>query len=763
MNTERPDNDDAGAEARAAGNARDTGGAPAGGVGDDGNAAARGREQRERAEQPEPGARGGGGESAERPGAVDGGGATDVGSGAGQSGDASGGAGGLGEPGGTGGSEEGPARSGDTEDPEGSGSSGDGPEDARAEGAPDAGAPDDHAPDDGGRDRDRDRDRDGEPGTAGSASAEDTPAADAEKPGGNGSAGASPSRPAGSPEPSGSADSPSSPGSTKSPDSLDSPESSEPSRFPDSPESSEPSRSSDSVGSPGGSDGSGDASRADDPDGKGHRTGAARRTPVLIASVAAAVLLVGGGGAYLATGLAGGSGSGADTTPGANGDPTPPPLALDGYAEGGVPGIAPGEPNPYGAVYRADGPLPKGPGSAPVYRTPGPVTQEQVSGLAKALGVEGRPVAEGGSWRIGGKDGSGPVLRVDQKAPGAWTFSRNALSTDNCKGATCKVPPADAPPVSEEAAEKAALPLLKALGQDTAKLDASRAVGTDRTVNAAPEVGGLPTHGWDTVVTVGSDGAVGGAQGRLLKPAKSDTYPVVGAERALKLMNAAPGADRRGGIGGCATPAPLDEGGENGGVPCQETSAVPPKDEGGGTDGKETLTVDRAVFGLASHSVDGQPALVPSWLFEVRTPGVRETSTVTYPAVDPEYLASATRSGEGSAAPSGPGDEPTSAPAERPVDVEGYTAEGDELTVTFTGGVCADYTTTARESGGKVTVTVTEKTRPGEVCILIAKQYQQTVRLDAPLGDREVVDRDGDAVPLHKDGARLPAPSGERS
>ncbi|MBD9730526.1 hypothetical protein IGX29_01580 [Streptomyces sp. H28] len=472
----------------------------------------------------------------------------------------------------------------------------------------------------------------------------------------------------------------------------------------------------------------------------------------MIASVAAAVLLVGGGGAYLATSLAGGSGSG--TTPGANGDPTPPPLALDGYAEGGVPGIAPGEPNPYGATYRADGSLPEGPGSAPVYRTRGQVTQDQVATLAKALGVEGTPVSEDGYWRIGGKDGSGPVLRVERQAPGAWTYSRNALGTDNCKGDSCKVPPVNVPPVSEEAAEKAALPLLKALGQDGAKLDASRAVGINRTVNATPEIGGLPTHGWDTVVTVGADGAVGGAQGRLVKPVKSDTYPVVGAEEALKLMNTAPGADGRGGIGGCATPVPL-AGGETPEPACEDP-AMPPGDGGG-----QTLTVDEAVFGLAPHSVDGQPALVPSWLFEVRTPGVRETSTVTYPAVDPAYLSSASRSGEASPAPSRPGDEPTSAPAERSVHVEGYTAEGEELTVTFTGGVCADYRTTARESGGTVTVTVTEKPWPGKVCILIARQYQQTARLDAPLGDRRVVDEDGESVPLRKDGARLPAPPEE--
>ncbi|MFC9547649.1 hypothetical protein ACFTXK_23885 [Streptomyces sp. NPDC056956] len=650
MNTERPDNDDAGAEARAAGHARDTGGAPAG---DEEKAAARDQEhgEREERERDEQGRQDEQGERAGREGSGTADGSAGPRDDAGEARD-----------------DDGPA----AEDP------------AREDGA--AGEPAGEAP----AAAEVGEDRTG--GPAGAPAADDSSAAQ---------------------------------------DGADDSGTPDGSHHPGHPDHSD------------GSDGS-DRARS--------RSGARSRTPVLIASVAAAVLLVGGGGAYLATSLAGGSGSG--TTPGANGDPTPPPLALDGYAEGGVPGIAPGEPNPYGATYRADGPLPEGPGSAPVYRTRGQVTQDQVVTLAKALGVEGTPVPEDGNWRIGGKDGSGPVLRVERQAPGAWTYSRNALGTDNCKGDSCTVPPVNVPPVSEEAAEKAAAPLLKALGQDEAKLDASRTVGINRTVNASPEIGGLPTHGWDTVVTVGADGAVGGAQGRLLKPVKSDTYPVVGAEEALKLMNTAPGADGRGGIGGCATPVPL-EGGETPEPACEEP-AMPPEDGGG-----RTLTVDEAVFGLAPHSVAGQPALVPSWLFEVRTPGGRETSTVTYPAVDPAYLTSASRSGEASPAPSRPGDEPTSAPAERSVHVEGYTAEGEELTVTFTGGVCADYRTTARESGGKVTVTVTEKPWPGKVCILIARQYQQTVRLDAPLGDRRVVDEDGESVPLRKDGARLPAPPEE--
>ncbi|MEQ8144260.1 hypothetical protein [Streptomyces sp. OP7] len=472
-----------------------------------------------------------------------------------------------------------------------------------------------------------------------------------------------------------------------------------------------------------------------------------RRSPVLVASVAAAVLLVGGGGAYLAAGA--GEDKGAGTTPGANGDPTPPPLALDGFSESGPNGIAPGEPNPYGATYRADGTLPEGPDTAPVFHARGQVTEDKVVALAKALGMEGRPVAEGASWRIGGQDGSGPTLRVDTQAPGTWTFSRNIPGGDNCKGATCKAPSGTGgPAVSEAAAKKAAAPVLKAVGQDEAKLDASQLLDGRRVVNADPVVGGLPTYGWTTGVVVGAGGEVVGGSGRLAEPVKGDTYPVVSADEALASMNGAPGAGDRVEIGGCATPVPLEDGQQR-----EEPCAPDAKPAG------DTVSVDDAVFGLAAHSVDGRPALVPSWLFEVRPAGSDSPFTVTHPAVAPSFLASPTGSGEQPGErPSRPGDEPTSAPASRDVAVEGYTAEGDELTVTFSGGVCADYAATASESGGRVTVKVTETPWPDKVCIMIAKQYQQTVRLDAPLGDREVVDARGEAVPLHKEGARLPAP-----
>ncbi|MGC9438458.1 hypothetical protein [Streptomyces sp. WG5] len=484
----------------------------------------------------------------------------------------------------------------------------------------------------------------------------------------------------------------------------------------------------------------------------------ARRRPraVAVASVATAVLLVGTGGAWLAASASGGGPDGG-TAAGASGDGTPPPLVLDDHGsqngQGGTHGIAPGEPNPYGVTYRADGALPEGPGSAPVYRAEGEVTEAEVARLAKALGVDGAPRVQGGAWKAGtAGDGSGPLLTVNRQAPGTWTFHRYTPGTDNCKkGAVCKAPSADGSPVSEAVAKKAAAPVLKALGQDDAKLDASQVMGARRAVNADPEVGGLPTYGWTTGVVVGARGEVVGGSGQVKAPVEGDTYPVLGAEETLALLNA-PGGTSGAGIGGCASPVPHRDRVD---MPCAPPTGASEQP------GKQTATVEDAVFGLAAHPVRGRQALVPSWLFEVRAPGAEDAATVTYPAVDPKYV---TTTGPAAPHPSASAsDEPSSAPGDpRDVRVNGYTAAGGELTVHFTGGVCSDYGATAKESAGKVTVTVTETPHPEKVCILVAKEYERTVPLDEPLGDRKVVGSDGKEIPVHKPGARLPAPSGSR-
>lgn len=453
--------------------------------------------------------------------------------------------------------------------------------------------------------------------------------------------------------------------------------------------------------------------------------------------MAAAVLLVGGGGAYLASSSSSSGGSGDGTGSAASGGGgTPPALALDGYATGGTNGIASGEPNPYGETYKAKGTLPAGPGSAAVYSPQGDVGKDSVARLAKALGVVGTPVAEGQYWKVGGQDGSGPSLQVNKAAPGLWTFNRYAPGTDSCTGTLkCAQDPGTSAtdPVSVAVAKKAAAPILKAVGQDDAKVDASQLMGEQRVVNAEPVVGGLPTHGWTTGLTVSAQGEVVGASGQLAAPVKGDVYPVLSARKTLALLNAAPGTDHRMGIGGCASPVPLKDRLE---APCGSSTAA------SATPAQPSATVEHAVFGLATHSVDGKQTLVPSWLFEVRQSGTQDSFTVTYPAIDPKYLASA-----GTPTPT-----PTSTATAAPHDVkaDGYSADGKSLTVTFTGGVCADYKTTAVESSDKVTVTVTATPWPNKVCIMIAKIYHQNVELKAPLGDRKVVGPDGKAIPVEK-------------
>ncbi|MFD8393385.1 hypothetical protein ACFV2N_30310, partial [Streptomyces sp. NPDC059680] len=349
---------------------------------------------------------------------------------------------------------------------------------------------------------------------------------------------------------------------TERPENRERPEGSEGSEHAESVENAESNESAQNTGSQEGVEGSGKpepvpaaAEGADDTeDGPAGR----RRSRLAVVSVAAAVLLVGGGGAYLAassdTGGRTGAGGAADS------GATPPPLRLDGWT--GTGGIAPGEPDPYGATYVARGGLPAGPGSAPVYVPKGEVGKDAVARLARALGIDGTPVAEGRIWRVGGKDGTGPSLTVNRDAPGSWTFSRYAPGTDDCrKGVLCTHDPMGptGAPVSVRKATAAAAPVLKAAGLDDAKIDASQVMGSQRVVNADPVVGGLPTYGWTTGLTVDQRGELVGGHGLLGAPAKGDTYPVLSAAKTLKLMNAAPRSDHRMGIGGCASPVPLKD------------------------------------------------------------------------------------------------------------------------------------------------------------------------------------------------------------
>ncbi|MEV8626602.1 hypothetical protein [Streptomyces sp. NPDC051079] len=466
-----------------------------------------------------------------------------------------------------------------------------------------------------------------------------------------------------------------------------------------------------------------------------------KRGPLLVASVAAGVLLAGGGGVYYAATAAGGGG-GAKTAPAA-----PPMLNLDEKGDRG-PGIAPGEPDPgggpSGTVYRAGVPLPQGPSEAAVHRPEGRIGAADVTRLAKALGMSGTPRLVGEVWRLGpDRDESGPRLDVSAKAPGSWTYSQyqGGPVGDTClKGKACPppgeaVPPRGGSPVSEAAAKAAVAPVLKATGQDDAKLDARQLMnGSVRVVNADPVVGGLPTYGWSTGVHVGPDGSLVAGSGRLTEPPAGDTYPVVGAQKALDELNKAAKGTGPIGIGGCATDPPAgaaDTAGERPDLPCRTTAdAAPP----------QVVTVTGARFGLAAQYVDGEQVLVPAWLFEAREKPGTAPYTVVRTAVDARYLAPPASS-------SPPPDQGTA--PERQISSFTTDPAGRKLSVSFWGGVCSTYTVTAVETPAKVTVRIAEKPAdPDKVCIAIAVDVTKTVTLEQPLGGRPVVDgASGQAVP----------------
>lgn len=469
-----------------------------------------------------------------------------------------------------------------------------------------------------------------------------------------------------------------------------------------------------------------------------------RRSPAVVTTVAAAVLLAGGGGAYWAsTASSSGTGSGgtADSRVG------PPVLALDGTAQsggtgqnGGTAGIAPGEPDPRGTVYRAAGPLPDGPDKASVYRPEGTVTAAEVAKLAAALGVAGTPRLDGTSWKVGSDhDSSGPLLRVTQQAPGTWTFTRFGMGgSDNCpkiKSCTSGIAPGgEGPAASPRAAKAAAAPVLKALGQDDAKLNADSVLGSVRVVNADPRIGGLPTHGWTTGLRIAPDGKLVGGSGEVKAPVKGAEYPLISAAEALKQLNAPAEGARRAGTGGCATTEPLTPTAKPGearsdGLRCVLATGAPKA---------RTATISHATLGLAVELSGGRQTLVPSWLFELKTADGTRPATVTWTAVDPKYLVHPT--------PSGGRNHPGTTENRK---LQSYSSDGRNLTVHFWGGVCGAYAAKASEDSGTVRVTLDGPDgKPGKVCITLAKDLTRTVTLDEPLGGRHVVDAaSGETLP----------------
>ncbi len=484
-------------------------------------------------------------------------------------------------------------------------------------------------------------------------------------------------------------------------------------------------------------------------------------------AAAAAVLLAGGGAFWAAAG-----GDQGEAGPAAARSDDPAPLALDGY--GGDGGTAEGS----RAEYRAEGELPQGPGEASVHRPAGQVDAEAVTALARALGIAAGPEKTGEGWRAAdGADGAGPALVVNGTDGGTWTFTRYVRPDDGKGTGTGPAQPI-APPVSPQEAREIAAPVLAAAGLAGADVDAERTAGALRTVVAAPEAGELPTRGWQTTVTVGADGVVVQADGHLGRLERGAVYPVLSARETLRELN---------------------ESGAGAAIRCVQAPCEVPA---GAREGSRTVT--GAEFALTALTSDGQPLLVPSWLFRTEgAGGAEDGATVSFPAVAPRFLTPGPGADSGAGqdtlpappapvhpAPDQPGPgqppgqpepghpvpdrpvpaEPTAKPpqgngsgpgAVPPADpddpvgpphagmpVASYGVAGRELVLRFTGGVCGDYRATAEAAGDQVRVTVTEHTRePGQVCVLMAKEHTLRVSLDRPLGDRVVVDAAGEPIP----------------
>ncbi|WP_412078217.1 hypothetical protein ACLF6K_30240 [Streptomyces xanthophaeus] len=464
--------------------------------------------------------------------------------------------------------------------------------------------------------------------------------------------------------------------------------------------------------------------------------GTRRRPAWAIGSIAAAVLFAGGGTAYWASTAhgdatgGGRTGDSAASAPRSAGDPSGP-------------GIAPGEPDPSGGgvVYRAEGKLPEAPATAPTFTATGEVTSAEVARLAAALGIPGAPRLSGDVWLAGeAADGSGPRLTVTRKAPATWNFSRFQAGgggvgddcvrgKDTCGPATLPGGAGDAgkaagasggKPVSEEAAKAAAAPVLAAAGLEGPRLDARLTQGAVRVVSADPVVGGLPTQGWSTKVSVDAGAQVVAGSGELKAPERSGEQRVVGAVEALARLNSASGGSDGTGPGpsGCATSVPLDPQ-----TPPGATDTLPCNPEPRPMKPPRTETVRGAVLGLVPGTVSGARGLVPAWLFEVAGKDGGPGRTVAQPAAAEE-----------SPAPVPPQDG-------RTVPGFSYKEADRKLTVNFWGSVCSTYALEAREQAESVLVKIIDTpNQPGQACIMLAQEMSLTATLKEPLGDRKVLD-----------------------
>jgi hypothetical protein len=258
----------------------------------------------------------------------------------------------------------------------------------------------------------------------------------------------------------------------------------------------------------------------------------------------------------------------------------PPVLHVAGSG-GAVADVEPRDQVP-GTALRLAGSLPQGPARADAFRLRSPSTSE-LRRLATALGLDASPRRVRAGWVAE----SGEQRLAVRSADGSWSFGpRDCVAPpvpDDGAVPACALAQRVAPP--EATVRAAARRVFAALGLRDAPVRVSGATAT-----AQPRVDARPTTGLATAVTVSSSG-ITAANGRLGRPVRLGSYPLVSAGTAYRSLLARPRI--------LAEVCRLAPDGH---------SCVPPA----------PTTVTGATLGLAFEPAKEGPVLVPAWLFTVR-------------------------------------------------------------------------------------------------------------------------------------------------
>lgn len=202
---------------------------------------------------------------------------------------------------------------------------------------------------------------------------------------------------------------------------------------------------------------------------------------------------------------------------------------------------------PYESIrYEAAQDLPALGGKAHAYKLSSEVSVDDVRRLAEALGVPGEPVEEQPGFLTVGD--SERQLSVQRSGGGLWYLSSaRAVSSSGVAVACAPDEPCEAPittiperpaglPTEEEARAKA-LDVLKASGIDVERANVTVYDNiTQWQVSVDPIVGGLPTSGLGSTVSIGADG-VDYANGNLGGTTEADEYPLLDTRAAIEQLN----------------------------------------------------------------------------------------------------------------------------------------------------------------------------------------------------------------------------------